>query len=58
MGGGTIIMTVESVISNVSVVLSAAITAMGENPIIATFLGICLVGAGAGLFARLRHSAT
>ncbi|MEE1155523.1 MAG: hypothetical protein UH241_10260 [Acutalibacteraceae bacterium] len=58
MEGGTIAMTVESVIADVSTLLNTAVTTMGENPIIKAFLGITLVGAAAGLFARLRHSAT
>lgn len=57
MEGETIAMTVENVTASVANLLETAVSAIGGNPILATFLGLSLVGAAAGLFAKLKRSA-
>jgi len=50
------IMTVESVVSDVSTLLNTAVNAIAGNPVLAAFLGLSLVGAAAGLFAKFKHA--
>ena len=49
-------MTVESVVSDVSTLLNTAVNAIAGNPVLAAFLGLSLVGAAAGLFAKFKHA--
>lgn len=50
-------MTLETLVASVSTLLTSAVDAMGSNVATAAFLGLSLVGAGAGLFAKLKRSA-
>lgn len=43
-------------VSNAASVFSSVWDAMTANPVIGVFLGLALLGSGAGLFARFRHS--
>ncbi|MEE1124866.1 MAG: hypothetical protein U0L18_02875 [Acutalibacteraceae bacterium] len=57
MEGGSIAMTVETIVADVSTLLNTAVTAINGNAVLAAFLGLGLVGAAAGLFAKLKRSA-
>ena len=50
-------LSVSSLLTDVGTVISTTVTTMAENPIIAIFLGLGLVTAGAIAFKRLRKSA-
>ena len=54
---GEIVMTLESLLNGVTTVLSSTISAMGDNIVTAVLLGMGIVGAGAGLFHKLKKSA-
>lgn len=49
-------MEVSTIVADVSTLLSTAITAISGNPVLAAFLGLSLVGAAAGLFAKFKRS--
>lgn len=49
-------MTVETVVTDVATLLNTAVTAISGNPVLAAFLGLGLIGAAAGLFAKLKRS--
>lgn len=55
-GGSTLVMTVETIVADVSTLLNTAVTAISGNAVLAAFLGLGLVGAAAGLFAKLKRS--
>lgn len=50
--------TVTSVLKDVGTVVSQAVGVIADNPILAVFLGLGLLTAGAFVFKRLRKSAT
>lgn len=50
-------MTVVDALADVASCVTSVITSMSGNPILMAFLGIGLVGAAAGLFSVLKHSA-
>lgn len=49
-------MDVTTIVSDVGTLLNAAITTIAGNPVLAAFLGLSLVGAAAGLFAKFKRS--
>lgn len=49
-------MTVETIVADVATLLNTAVTAISGNAVLAAFLGLGLVGAAAGLFAKLKRS--
>ena len=56
MEGEAFVMTIENLVASVSTLLTTAVDAIGSNIATAAFLGISLVGAAAGLFAKLKRS--
>lgn len=53
---GELAMTLDTLLSGVTTVLSTTISAMGDNIVTAVLLGMGIVGAGAGLFHKLKKS--
>jgi hypothetical protein len=56
MDGGAF-MTVADALADVGTCVTTVITTMSGNPIMMAFLGIGLVSAAAGLFAKLKGTA-
>ena len=54
---GELVMTLESLLGGVTTVLTSTVNAMGDNTVTAVLLGMGIVGAGAGLFHKLKKSA-
>lgn len=50
-------MTVTDALADVATCVTTVITSLSGNPILMAFLGIGLVSASAGLFARLKGAA-
>ena len=55
MDGSTATWTISNLISGVGDVVSGAVDLAASNPLCAIFLGMSLVGAGYGLFTKLRR---
>ncbi len=53
---GELAMTLDTLLSGVTTVLSTTVSAMGDNIVTAVLLGMGIVGAGAGLFHKLKKS--
>ena len=56
MDGG-VSMTVAEALADVGTCVTTVISTMSDNPIMMAFLGISLVSAAAGLFAKLKGTA-
>lgn len=48
--------TITGFMTNAVSVFGTVWTAMTNNPVIGVFIGLGLLGSGAGLFARFRHA--
>lgn len=49
-------MTLEALLAGVTTVLTTTLSAMGDNVVTATLLGMGIVGSGAGLFYKMKKS--
>lgn len=54
--GGGVGMTVSGVLENVSSVISTVVGCVTDNPVIAVFIGMGVVGAGIALFRKLMRA--
>ena len=57
MEGETVLMEISTLLTNVGTVMTTVFTVISDNPLLSTVVGIGLVGAGAGLFGKLKRSA-
>lgn len=56
MEGEAVSMTVSGVLENVSTVITTVVSCVTDNPVIAVFVGMGVVGGGVALFRRLMRA--